>query len=240
MACSTLSCTGWKKTAGSNHGGRRAKAGASENIIRLRNMGSGRWMSSGSIGAPFIRSWRDCGESNMFDLEQAIAQWRRQLAAGALTAPEVLDELESHLRDDIEAEVQSGSDIGAAFAGAVQRIGPAGFLQCEFDKIGPTKKTGERVKHAIFTFAGIPNQYSSTLMNTSNSVIEPSWATYLKAAVFLVPVLSLWAFSTVFLLPKVQTICRDAGIALPVFFRIIFAVISTLREQGIIIVSTIV
>jgi hypothetical protein len=176
----------------------------------------------------------------MFDLEQAIAQWRRQLAAGALTAPEVLDELESHLRDDIEAEVQSGSDIGAAFAGAVQRIGPAGFLQCEFDKIGPTKKTGERVKHAIFTFAGIPNQYSSTLMNTSNSVIEPSWATYLKAAVFLVPVLSLWAFSTVFLLPKVQTICRDAGIALPVFFRIIFAVISTLREQGIIIVSTIV
>jgi len=42
----------------------------------------------------------------MFNLEQAILDWRRQMAASGIKAPDVLDELESHLRDDVEAHVR--------------------------------------------------------------------------------------------------------------------------------------
>ncbi len=70
----------------------------------------------------------------MFDLEQAISEWRRRLGAGGLETPEVLNELESHLRDDVAAQVESGSDLSAAFAAAVQRLGEPGLLLAEFGK----------------------------------------------------------------------------------------------------------
>jgi hypothetical protein len=38
----------------------------------------------------------------MFDLEQSIATWRRQMLDAGIKAPVPLEELESHLRDDIE------------------------------------------------------------------------------------------------------------------------------------------
>ena len=74
----------------------------------------------------------------MFNLDQAIAEWRRQMAAGGIKIPEALDELESHLRDDIERQMRSGSDAEQAFAAAVQRIGRANILKSEFEKIGGT------------------------------------------------------------------------------------------------------
>jgi ferritin-like metal-binding protein YciE len=40
----------------------------------------------------------------MFDPEQTIAEWRRQMAAGGIKTPEVLNELESHLREDVEQQ----------------------------------------------------------------------------------------------------------------------------------------
>ncbi len=70
----------------------------------------------------------------MFDLERAIHAWRRQMAAGGVHPAEVLDELESHLRDDVAAQVRSGADAGQAFAAAVRRLGPAGALGEEFTK----------------------------------------------------------------------------------------------------------
>ena len=38
----------------------------------------------------------------MFDLDQAIVAWRRQMIAAGFNSAETLDELESHLRDDVE------------------------------------------------------------------------------------------------------------------------------------------
>lgn len=70
----------------------------------------------------------------MFDLEKAIAQWRQQLAARILSR-EILDELESHLRDDVRAQMESGLDAHAAFRSAVQRMGEAAVLEAEFAKI---------------------------------------------------------------------------------------------------------
>ena len=40
----------------------------------------------------------------MFNLDQSITEWRRQMVAGGIQSPRVLDELESHLRDDAEEQ----------------------------------------------------------------------------------------------------------------------------------------
>src|SRR6185436_20064137 len=70
----------------------------------------------------------------MFDLDQAIAKWRRQMAAGGISSAAVLDELESHLREEVEHLTRSGSETQPAFETAVQRIGPASALKLEFAK----------------------------------------------------------------------------------------------------------
>lgn len=72
----------------------------------------------------------------MFDLEQAIAAWRRQMAAGGIVTTEVLDELEVHIRQDYAACLSAGATETAAFQSAVQHLGEAGSIQAEFDKAG--------------------------------------------------------------------------------------------------------
>ena len=70
----------------------------------------------------------------MFNLEQAITEWRRQMTAGGIKSPAVLDELESHVREEMERLVRSGSDAEKAFEAAVRKIGPASALKNEFKK----------------------------------------------------------------------------------------------------------
>ena len=70
----------------------------------------------------------------MFDLDRAIAGWRRQMSAAGLASSESLDELESHLRDDVEMRMRSGLTAEQAFAAAVHEIGSAKSLKCEFEK----------------------------------------------------------------------------------------------------------
>jgi hypothetical protein len=70
----------------------------------------------------------------MFSLEHAVAVWRRQMAASGIKSAEVLDELESHLRDDVEEQVRSGAEVEPAFDSAVRRIGTAATLRNEFAK----------------------------------------------------------------------------------------------------------
>ena len=71
----------------------------------------------------------------MFDLERAIAEWRRQLAGGGIDSPDVLDELESHLREDVQQQVRLGVSPEQAFNGARQRFGQREALKMEFKKI---------------------------------------------------------------------------------------------------------
>jgi hypothetical protein len=70
----------------------------------------------------------------MFNLEQSIADWRRQMLAAGIKSPVPLDELESHLRDEIEHQMQSGLDAPQAFAAAFSAIGRPKPLQTEFVK----------------------------------------------------------------------------------------------------------
>jgi len=71
----------------------------------------------------------------MFDLEQAVAQWRQELLATGIKAPQVLDELEAHLREDVGRQSKSGTCAQDAFGIAVQNLGKAHLLKNEFGKI---------------------------------------------------------------------------------------------------------
>jgi hypothetical protein len=43
----------------------------------------------------------------MFDFEQAISDWRRQMAAAGFKPASLLDELENDLREDMDTQVRS-------------------------------------------------------------------------------------------------------------------------------------
>ncbi|HEY3760293.1 MAG TPA: hypothetical protein VGN23_00900 [Verrucomicrobiae bacterium] len=70
----------------------------------------------------------------MLNLEKSVTEWRQQmLAAGIeLTA---LDELEGHVREDIERQMKMGINGRDAFRIAVQQIGEATGIKTEFGKI---------------------------------------------------------------------------------------------------------
>ena len=79
----------------------------------------------------------------MFDLEQAIADWRKQMLAAGIQAPVPLDELEIHLREEIERQMKSGLSEQKAFEISVQQIGQPKQIKSEFNKSERTfmKKT---------------------------------------------------------------------------------------------------
>jgi hypothetical protein len=76
----------------------------------------------------------------MFDLERAIADWRRQMLAAGVKTPVPLEELEIHLRENIEQQMRSGKNEPLAFAVAAQQIGTANMLNDEFAKIEAARK----------------------------------------------------------------------------------------------------
>jgi hypothetical protein len=70
----------------------------------------------------------------MFDLEQAVSEWRREMRAAGIMSSLLLDELECHLRDDLEERMTAGTDARQALGAAVHRVGPAIELRNEFQK----------------------------------------------------------------------------------------------------------
>ncbi len=91
----------------------------------------------------------------MFNLDQTILEWRRQMLTAGIKAPVPLDELESHLRDEIEQQTSSGVSEAQAFSDAVKNLGPAPALQAEFKKAGGTKEEREQREEQIL-FEGGP------------------------------------------------------------------------------------
>jgi hypothetical protein len=70
----------------------------------------------------------------MFDLEQSIANWRRQMQAAGIQPPSKLDELEGHLREDFQLHMKAGLDQARALEHAIATIGHADTLRAEFDR----------------------------------------------------------------------------------------------------------
>ncbi len=76
----------------------------------------------------------------MFNLEQTILEWRRQMLSAGIKTPVPLEELEIHLREEIERQTRSGLNEAEAFEAAVGKIGQAHVLQREFKKVGNDHK----------------------------------------------------------------------------------------------------
>jgi len=156
----------------------------------------------------------------MFELEQAISDWRRELHSRGVKGAETLDELESHLRDDVEEKVRSGMEIQQAFESACARIGLSEPLRSEFKKIRLIVLF-RQWKNALLTLFDVSNYALVTNMNISFPTpnVEARWASYLKAGTFLAPSLILWTFSCVFMAPKLKQICGNAAFALPTILQ---------------------
>ena len=75
----------------------------------------------------------------MFNLEQSISAWREQMLSAGVTNPEIVEELESHLREDWARRVESGESEEQAFEGAVQGVGQASLIKHEFAKLSGKK-----------------------------------------------------------------------------------------------------
>lgn len=75
----------------------------------------------------------------MFDLNNAIADWRNNLTQHSGICDEDLDELESHLHDHIEQLQQQGLSAEEAFSQAASQIGDADGLEREYSKVGKDK-----------------------------------------------------------------------------------------------------
>ncbi|MEM9666413.1 MAG: ABC transporter permease [Bacteroidota bacterium] len=70
-----------------------------------------------------------------FDLEHAVAAWRRLFAHNRAFTPDDLDELEGHLRDRVAEFVENGLAPEAAFRAATQRMGPYDTASAEYRKV---------------------------------------------------------------------------------------------------------
>ena len=71
----------------------------------------------------------------MFNLETAIADWRKQMLAAGIKTPVPLEELESHLREEIERQIKSGLSEPIAFEVSVKQVGQPQTLRNEFKKV---------------------------------------------------------------------------------------------------------
>ena len=96
-----------------------------------------------------------------FNLESAIAGWRSCLLAQGSWSPEIADELESHLRDEIETRMKAGESGREAFTAAVASIGDVGSLQLEFAKLNANRVLSKVVRVAL-PLTGLAVLVSST------------------------------------------------------------------------------
>ena len=78
----------------------------------------------------------------MFNLEQAIADWRQKMLAAGIEAPVPLEELELHLREEVERLMGNGISGEEALALAVKNVGEAHPLKVEFQKAGSISRFG--------------------------------------------------------------------------------------------------
>ncbi len=68
-------------------------------------------------------------------LEKMIAQWRQALADKIGNEPKILDELESHLRDELDGQTKQGQAPEPAFQNAIAKFGAPDTLAPEFAKL---------------------------------------------------------------------------------------------------------
>ena len=72
----------------------------------------------------------------MFNLESKISEWREQMLAVGIQSPVPLEELETHLREEIDRQMRAGTNEQIAFEVAQAQMGRAEPIKVEFKKVG--------------------------------------------------------------------------------------------------------
>ena len=108
----------------------------------------------------------------MFNLEQSILEWRGEMLSAGVRNPEILDELESHLREDWGWRVQSGENETQAFESAVQGVGQASLLKHEFAKVSGKRWAWLRKLKEIIAGAFVPAPSLSTFTPGARWTLE--------------------------------------------------------------------
>jgi hypothetical protein len=135
----------------------------------------------------------------MFNLDQAIADWRRQMSAAGIKSPDVLDELESHLREDVERRIGAGAGASAeqAFRDAVIQVGTAEQLQPEFCKIcrphARLSRKAVRIGCAgfgVFLFLTQGWYFLDSDMSRAQRIASMAWVTVVALFVGAIPYLN--------------------------------------------------
>ena len=129
----------------------------------------------------------------MFNLEQSIADWRKQMLSAGIKAPVPLEELEIHLREDIKQQTGAGLSESNAFEISVQRIGRADALEVEFKKVEDAKEK----RHRVLVLAFVLLAYSSIELMGIHAFLKcemsPAWrlAGWINIVLFGCVVLSI-------------------------------------------------
>ncbi|MHC5179262.1 MAG: permease prefix domain 1-containing protein, partial [Planctomycetota bacterium] len=88
----------------------------------------------------------------MFELEQAIKNWRNGLLQNQNVLESDANELESHLRDEVDSLMLAGLNAEEAFMVSSHRIGDEEAVGQEFAKVNPSLAWRRR---AFWMFFGI-------------------------------------------------------------------------------------
>jgi hypothetical protein len=168
----------------------------------------------------------------MFNLEYAITLWRRQMATGGVKSRRVLDELESHLRDDIEQQVRSGINVEPAFLAAAERIGPASSLTTEFSKVRRPEPAArlKLLNASCIAFGALVMLIGAwTFLDSESSLLERN------LGMFAVSVLALYSGSIPWLyrvIPDLKRALRIAGVIVNLWiFLALFTALDVIHIQ---------
>jgi len=131
----------------------------------------------------------------MSKLEEKISEWRKQLLATGIKTPVPLEELEAHLREEIEQLIKSGRNEVEAFEISVQRIGQAQPLQDEFKKAEMEKMVRMAERALRFMFAllslfalGLAGGLLSKVGNFSQCTSSQLISCLIATAIFPLPI----------------------------------------------------
>ena len=135
----------------------------------------------------------------MFDLEQAIGNWRQRFATAGMNSPGVLDELEAHLREDIDRQVKSGLSVQQAFVNGLERLGEPEAIKAEFNK---TRRTSMVMEKFLIGICGLVVGFGVFLSVASIILCFSTWTERAMAALAvssILLVLCTWRYAVPFL-----------------------------------------
>ena len=100
-----------------------------------------------------------------FDLNAAVAAWRRRLLSHPGIWPGDADEMEAHLRDEIQSRTSRGMDVQEAFMETAERIGSPAELSFEFEK---ARRSGT-------LFGRTPGRNHGPMLRLLSSYLSVAW-----------------------------------------------------------------